>query len=109
MEYTLLGATGPKVSRIALGCMSFGTPFPGMGWTLDEDAAQPFFAQAVDLGVTFWDTANAYGGGTSEVIVGRAITKYATRSWPQSCPAPPNRTTSPTPSPPWTSPSPTRS
>lgn len=79
MNYTLLGNSGLKVSRIALGCMGFGLPFPGMSWTLDDDAAQPIFRQALDLGVTFWDTANAYGAGSSEEIVGRAIKKYTTR------------------------------
>ena len=59
--------------------MSFGQPFPGMSWTLDDDATQPIFRQALDLGVTFWDTANAYGMGTSEEIVGRAIGTYAAR------------------------------
>ena len=48
-------------------------------WALDEDAAEPFFRQAVELGITFWDTANVYSGGTSEEIVGRAIKKYARR------------------------------
>ena len=61
-----------------MGCMSFGNP--GLhAWTLDEEAAQPFFRQAVELGVTFWDTANGYGGGSSEEFVGRAIKRYARR------------------------------
>lgn len=61
-----------------MGCMSFGNP--GLhAWTLDEEAAQPFFRQAVELGVTFWDTANGYGGGSSEEFVGRAIKTYARR------------------------------
>ena len=79
MEYTLLGNSGLKVSRIALGCMSFGLPGTGRDWTLDDGAAEPIFRQALDLGVTFWDTANVYGKGTSEEIVGRAITKYSKR------------------------------
>ena len=79
MEYTLLGNSGLKVSRIALGCMSFGLPGTGCDWMLDEDAAEPIFRQALDLGITFWDTANVYGVGTSEEIVGRAIKKYTTR------------------------------
>ena len=65
MEYGRLGQTGLKIPRIAMGCMSFGNPGFHQ-WTLDEDAAQPFFRQAVELGVTFWDTANGYGGGSSE-------------------------------------------
>lgn len=79
MEYTRLGSSGLKVSRITLGCMSFGTPNPVMPWTLGDDAAEPIFRKAVDLGITFWDTANVYGGGTSEEIVGRAIRRYTTR------------------------------
>ncbi len=79
MEYTRLGNTGLKVSRLALGCMSYGDPtVPNAHpWALTEDKAQPFFEQAVELGVTFWDTANVYQLGTSEEIVGRAITRFS--------------------------------
>ena len=80
MKVTRLGRTGLKVSRIGLGCMSYGNAAAGMHrWTLDEDAAAPFFRQAVELGVTFWDTANVYQGGTSEEFVGRAINRFARR------------------------------
>ncbi|MFF7593406.1 aldo/keto reductase [Streptomyces mirabilis] len=81
MEYTRLGTTGPKVSRLALGCMSYGDPtvLRAHPWALTEDKAAPFFQQAVELGITFWDTANVYQAGTSEEIVGRAITKYSRR------------------------------
>ncbi len=80
MPYTRLGSSGLKVSRIALGCMSFGEPDRGAGqWSLDDEAAEPIFRQAVELGITFWDTANVYSRGTSEEIVGRAIRKYADR------------------------------
>jgi len=81
MEYRRLGNTGLKVSRIALGCMSYGNPTTPNAhpWALVEDEAQPFFRQAVELGVTFWDTANVYQLGTSEEIVGRAITNYSRR------------------------------
>jgi 1-deoxyxylulose-5-phosphate synthase len=80
VEYTRLGRTGLRVSRIGLGCMSYGTAAAGMHqWTLDEDAAAPFFRQAVEAGVTFWDTANVYQGGTSEEFVGRAITRFSRR------------------------------
>ncbi len=80
MEYTRLGTSGLKVSRIALGCMSFGDPARGFSeWALNDEAAEPIFRQAVDLGITFWDTANAYGHGSSEEIVGRAIRKYTRR------------------------------
>jgi aryl-alcohol dehydrogenase-like predicted oxidoreductase len=78
MDYVRLGQTGLKVSRIALGCMSYGDPGFHQ-WTLDEEASQPFFRQAIDLGITFWDTANGYGGGTSEEFVGRAVKTYARR------------------------------
>lgn len=80
MEYVRLGASGLRVSRIGLGCMSYGRADSGMhAWTLDEDAAGAFFRQAVELGVTFWDTANVYQGGTSEEFVGRAIRRYSRR------------------------------
>ena len=62
MEYTRVGTSGLKVSRIALGCMSFGRPGTGRDWALDADAAEPVFRQAVELGITFWDTANIYSG-----------------------------------------------
>lgn len=77
MQYTRLGTSGLKVSRIALGCMSFGDT--GAEWLLNDEAAQPYFRKAADLGITFWDTANAYGGGTSEEIVGRAMREYGRR------------------------------
>ncbi|MGX1272893.1 aldo/keto reductase [Streptomyces phaeoluteigriseus] len=79
MEYTRLGSSGLKVSRIALGCMSFGPPSERMPWTLDDEGAEPVFRQAVELGITFWDTANVYGGGSSEELVGRALRKYTRR------------------------------
>jgi aryl-alcohol dehydrogenase-like predicted oxidoreductase len=79
MEYTRLGTSGLKVSRIALGCMSFGDGSRGLTWALDDAAAEPIFRQAVELGITFWDTANIYGFGTSEAIVGRALQKYTHR------------------------------
>jgi 1-deoxyxylulose-5-phosphate synthase len=80
MQYTNLGSTGLTVSRIALGCMSFGDPGSGFqSWTLDEEDSQQYFQQAVDLGITFWDTANVYSRGGSEEIVGRAMRKYASR------------------------------
>ena len=78
MEYTRLGTSGLKVSRIALGCMSFGTGRMG-NWTLTGDAADALFQEAVEQGITLWDTANVYGQGTSEEIVGEAIKKYTSR------------------------------
>jgi 1-deoxyxylulose-5-phosphate synthase len=80
MEHTRLGLSGLTVSRIGLGCMSYGQAATGLHqWTLDEDAAAPFFRQAVERGVTFWDTANGYQSGTSEEFVGRAIKRYSRR------------------------------
>lgn len=80
MHYTELGNSGLKISRVALGCMGFGDPAQGINpWALDETAAEPIFRRAVEQGVTFWDTANVYGHGTSEEIVGRAIKRYTRR------------------------------
>jgi len=80
MEYTTLGNTGLQVSRIALGCMSYGQPDRGGSpWSLDEAASQPFFKQALDAGINFFDTANVYSLGTSEEITGRALLKLAAR------------------------------
>ena len=80
MLHARLGSTDLTVSRLALGCMSYGDPGAGLhSWTLDEEASQPFFRQAVELGVTFWDTANVYQQGTSEEYVGRAVRRYARR------------------------------
>ena len=81
MESVRLGSTGLKVSRLALGCMSYGDPTtPGAHeWSLHDDEAQPFFEQAIELGITFWDTANVYQAGTSEEVVGRAIKRYSRR------------------------------
>jgi aryl-alcohol dehydrogenase-like predicted oxidoreductase len=80
MEHTRLGTSGLKVSRISLGCMSFGDTSRGFNqWALDDAAAEPIFRQAVELGINFWDTANIYGFGSSEEIVGRAIRKYSRR------------------------------
>lgn len=80
MKRDRLGRTDLTVSRIALGCMSYGDPTAGLHtWTLDEDSAAPFFRQAVELGITFWDTANVYQSGTSEEYVGRAVRRYSRR------------------------------
>jgi aryl-alcohol dehydrogenase-like predicted oxidoreductase len=81
MEFAQLGSTGLKVSRLALGCMSYGDPATqgAHEWALNDDEAQPFFRQALELGITFWDTANVYQAGTSEELVGRAIKLYARR------------------------------
>jgi len=80
MEYTRLGPTGLVVSRICLGCMTYGVPDRGNHpWTLDEAASRPLIRQAVELGVNFFDTANVYSDGTSEEIVGRALREFARR------------------------------
>ncbi|WP_066906785.1 aldo/keto reductase [Millisia brevis] len=79
MEYTRLGTSGLTISRIGLGCMSFASGGTQGAWTLDADAAEPIFRQAVELGITFWDTANVYGHGTSEEITGKAISTYTNR------------------------------
>ncbi|WP_406830695.1 aldo/keto reductase [Pedococcus sp. KACC 23699] len=80
MEYVKLGATGLDVSRIVLGCMSFGEPDRGNhAWTLDEEASRPLLRQAVEAGITFFDTANVYSAGSSEEIVGRVLAEYGRR------------------------------
>ncbi|MGN6610977.1 MAG: aldo/keto reductase [Angustibacter sp.] len=80
MEYVSLGHTGLQVSRIALGCMSYGDPHAGNHeWTLDEETSRPFIRQALEAGITFFDTANVYSAGTSEEIVGRALADMADR------------------------------
>ncbi|HYH98496.1 aldo/keto reductase, partial [Hyalangium sp.] len=76
MKYTSLGRTGLKVSRICLGCMSYGSP-SWRPWILDEEAAQPFFRKAVESGINFFDTADMYSVGVSEEITGRALKRYA--------------------------------
>ncbi|MFJ4084340.1 aldo/keto reductase [Streptomyces iakyrus] len=79
MKYIRLGTSGLVVSRLALGCMTFGDSVDALKWALGEEEAEPIFRQAVELGITFWDTANVYSFGSSEEIVGRAIKKYARR------------------------------
>jgi len=79
MEYVNLGKTGLKVSRICLGCMTYGEPATGEpkpgrhAWTLNEEQSQPFLRQALDLGINFFDTANVYSSGDSEVVLGRFL------------------------------------
>src|SRR5579862_3322018 len=78
MDDVNLGGTGLRVSRICLGMMSFGTS-PEHPWAVDEDAAEPIVRAAVEGGITFFDTADAYNGGTSEVITGRLLGKFFRR------------------------------
>ena len=80
MEYVNLGRTGIKVSRLCLGCMSFGIAGKGAHeWTLNEEESRPFFRQALEAGINFFDTANGYSAGTSEQITGRALKDFARR------------------------------
>jgi aryl-alcohol dehydrogenase-like predicted oxidoreductase len=75
-----LGRTGLEISRICLGCMSYGEPDRGAHlWTLGEAASRPFIRKALDLGINFFDTANVYSAGSSEEIVGKALLEYARR------------------------------
>lgn len=78
MEYIRLGRTGLKVSRLCLGCMTYGTP-KWREWVLDEAASRPFFKQALDLGINFFDTADMYSLGASEEVTGRALKEMAKR------------------------------
>ncbi len=80
MEYARLGRTGLKVSRICLGCMSYGVPERGSHpWSLPEEQGRPFYKRALELGINFFDTANVYSDGTSEEILGRALRDFAKR------------------------------
>jgi 1-deoxyxylulose-5-phosphate synthase len=78
VKYVPLGATGMKVSRLCLGCMSYGSP-SWRPWVLDEAAAAPFFRRAVEAGINFFDTADMYSLGQSEVVTGRLLREYANR------------------------------
>jgi aryl-alcohol dehydrogenase-like predicted oxidoreductase len=78
MEYTNLGKTGLKVSRICLGCMSFGDP-EIRKWSLTENESLPFFKKAIEAGINFFDTANMYSRGASEIITGKGLKLYAKR------------------------------
>ncbi|MGD0462054.1 MAG: aldo/keto reductase [Tepidisphaeraceae bacterium] len=80
MDYVQLGKTGLKVSRICLGCMSYGLPERGNHlWTLNDEESRPFIKKALEAGINFFDTANVYSDGTSEEIVGRALRDFAKR------------------------------
>lgn len=77
MKYSNLGRCGLKVSRIALGCMSFGVE--AREWRLDEEASRPVIRRALELGINLFDTADMYGGGESEIVLGRALADFARR------------------------------
>jgi aryl-alcohol dehydrogenase-like predicted oxidoreductase len=80
MDYIKLGRTGLDISRLCLGCMSYGEPERGPhAWTLGEAASRPFFRKALDLGINFFDTANVYSAGSSEEITGKLLLEYARR------------------------------
>jgi 1-deoxyxylulose-5-phosphate synthase len=76
MDYERLGATGLKVSRICLGCMTYGAS-SWRDWVLDEEASRPFIKRALEAGINFFDTADMYSLGASEEVVGRAIRDFA--------------------------------
>jgi aryl-alcohol dehydrogenase-like predicted oxidoreductase len=78
MEYARLGSSGLTVSRICLGCMSYGAP-SWRPWVLDEQAARPFFRRAVEAGINFFDTADMYSLGASEEVTGRALAELTRR------------------------------
>ena len=78
MQYTRLGTTGLAVSRICLGMMTYGTP-QWRPWILDEAASRPLVRHAVELGITFFDTADMYSDGLSEDILGRAVRDFGSR------------------------------
>jgi aryl-alcohol dehydrogenase (NADP+) len=77
VEYRKFGSTGLEVSRICLGCMSFGEG--DRGWTLNEEQSRPFIRRAIEAGINFFDTANVYSQGSSEEITGRALKDFASR------------------------------
>ncbi|HSB65446.1 MAG TPA: aldo/keto reductase [Anaerolineales bacterium] len=77
MEYARLGNTGMKVSRICLGCMSYGQAGKGNEWALDEEQSRPYIQRALEMGINFFDTADVYSGGVSETVTGRALRDFA--------------------------------
>jgi 1-deoxyxylulose-5-phosphate synthase len=79
MEYIRFGNTGMKVSRICLGCMSYGGPTERWPWALDEETSRRFIQRALELGINFFDTADVYSNGRSEEIVGKALRDFASR------------------------------
>jgi len=80
MEYARLGNTGLEVSRVCLGCMSYGEPDRGNHqWSIGEEDARPFYRRAIEAGINFFDTANVYSAGSSEEFTGRALNDFADR------------------------------
>ncbi len=78
MQHLRLGSSGLKVSRLCLGCMTYGTP-EWRPWVLDEESSRPFIRRALELGITFFDTADMYSLGASEEVLGRAVRDFAKR------------------------------
>ncbi|MDH4565171.1 aldo/keto reductase [Pseudomonas sp. BN414] len=79
MKYVRIGKTGLKVSKLCLGCMSYGKGQTHSDWTLDEEHSLPFFKRAFEHGINFFDTADAYSEGASEIVLGKAIREYSRR------------------------------
>jgi len=79
MEYVRLGKTGLKVSRLCLGCMSFGQQTESWAWVLDEEESRPYIQRALEAGINFFDTADVYSDGMSEIILGNALRDFAKR------------------------------
>lgn len=79
MQYTKLGTTGIEISKLCVGCMSFGQAGTMHDWTLDEGQSEGVIRHALDLGINFFDTANGYSAGTSEEYLGRAIKRNTAR------------------------------
>src|SRR5688572_12805924 len=78
MDYVNLGRTGLKVSRICLGCMSYGSP-KWRDWVLSEEDGRPFIRRALEMGINFFDTADMYSRGVSEEVLGRALADFTRR------------------------------
>ena len=76
MDYVRLGSTGLEVSKICLGCMTYGAP-SWRDWVLDEAASRPFIKRALEAGINFFDTADMYSLGASEEVLGRAVKDFA--------------------------------
>ena len=79
MEYVRLGSAGLKVSRVCLGCMSYGLPNESNPWILNEEQSRPYIQRALESGINFFDTANVYSSGMSETVLGNALRDFATR------------------------------
>ncbi len=83
MQYTQLGTTGLRVSRICLGTMTYGSS-KWRDWILEEEDSKPFYKKALEAGINFFDTADVYSLGASEEVTGRALKEYAKRVQPRS-------------------------